>query len=103
MLSILEGMSSLKLKLFPPDILMSDLIMPDMDGIEMISRLREAGWLGPALAIGGYTREEDVHKALAAGFNEHLAKPIDIHELVERVATLSRIKGFALANCFKLR
>jgi signal transduction histidine kinase len=63
-----------------PDLVISDIGMPDIDGYELIRRLRATPGLEnvPAIALTGYAREEDRELALAAGYNAHLAKPAEI-------------------------
>ncbi|MFT3924204.1 MAG: ATP-binding protein [Myxococcales bacterium] len=74
------------------DVLLSDIGMPDEDGYSLIRRIRqfsrERGGAVPALALTAYARGEDRSKALRAGFNMHLAKPIDPSELLLVVATM---------------
>jgi signal transduction histidine kinase len=76
-----------------PDVLVSDLAMPDEDGYALIRqvRARGAGQGGevPAAALTAYARAEDRVRALAAGFHMHLPKPIDPTELVNMVASLA--------------
>jgi PAS domain S-box-containing protein len=76
-----------------PDVLVSDLGMPGMDGFEMIQRIRKMEGPArelPAAALTAYARSEDRAKALRLGFEMHLAKPIDPSELVAAVASLAR-------------
>jgi PAS domain S-box-containing protein len=77
-----------------PHVLVVDLGMPEMDGFELIARIRastkEAIRDVPAAALTAFARSEDRTKALRSGFEMHLAKPIDPGELVASVATLSR-------------
>jgi len=77
-----------------PHVVILDLGMPDMDGFELISRIRSspnpAVRLVPAAALTAFARSEDRTKALRNGFEMHLAKPIDPGELVASVATLAR-------------
>jgi CheY-like chemotaxis protein len=77
-----------------PDVLIADLGMPEMDGFELISRLRHARDSAirdvPAAALTAYARSEDRGKALRNGFQMHLAKPIDPGELMAAVASLAR-------------
>jgi CheY-like chemotaxis protein len=67
--------------------------MPGEDGIALIQRIRalpaEEGGRIRAVAVTAYARGEDRRRALAAGFNLHLAKPIDPSELVVSVARLA--------------
>ena len=77
-----------------PDVLVSDVAMPDQDGFELIGRLRsrgpERGGNIPAAALTAYTREEDRQRALSAGFQSYVRKPVDPEELVAVVAGLTR-------------
>jgi diguanylate cyclase len=70
------------------DTLVSDIAMPIISGIEIIRRLRAEGWYGLAIAVSGYSRKQDVQESLESGFDEHLAKPVNITVLVERIAAL---------------
>lgn len=76
-----------------PDILISDLGMPDEDGYSLISKIRalppEQGGLIPAAALTAYARAEDRLRVLRSGFQIHLPKPVDSAELVTVVASLS--------------
>jgi signal transduction histidine kinase/CheY-like chemotaxis protein len=76
-----------------PDIILSDIEMPDEDGYWLLSQIRalppELGGRVPAAALTAYARSEDRVKALERGFQAHLAKPIDAHELVAIVGTLA--------------
>jgi len=83
-----------KIGLIEPDVLVADLGMPLMDGFELINRLRQSDdprlrYL-PAAALTAYARSEDRAKTLQAGFEMHLAKPIDPVELVSAVKALAR-------------
>jgi PAS domain S-box-containing protein len=76
-----------------PDILISDLGMPDEDGYSLISKIRslpaDQGGLIPAAALTAYARAEDRMRVLRSGFQFHLPKPVDSAELVTVVASLS--------------
>ena len=76
-----------------PDVLVSDIGMPDLDGYELIKRLRqtesERGQKAlPALALTAYAKAEDRVRALAAGYHVHLSKPVDPEEFALVVASL---------------
>jgi signal transduction histidine kinase/CheY-like chemotaxis protein len=75
-----------------PDILISDLGMPDEDGYSLISKIRalpaERGGQIPAAALTAYARAEDRMRVLRSGFQFHLPKPVDSAELVTVVASL---------------
>ena len=74
----------------PPDVLISDIRMEEEDGYSLIRSLRRAGVTTPAIALTAYARHEDAEAARAAGFEVHLAKPVDAGRLVEAVAALLR-------------
>jgi signal transduction histidine kinase/DNA-binding response OmpR family regulator len=78
---------------FQPDVLISDVGMPDIDGFEFIEQLRrlprEQGGCTPAIALTGYARGEDLERAAAAGFERHVMKPVDPISLVSAVASLA--------------
>jgi PAS domain S-box-containing protein len=78
----------------PPDVLVSDIAMPIEDGYDLIGQVHELeannGKAIPAVAITAYARVEDRRKALAAGFQSYLAKPIEPADLIEVVARLAR-------------
>lgn len=76
---------------FQPHVLVSDLGMPTQDGFDLIRNLRGAGYTGqqlPAIALTGFARPEDRRRALLAGFQAHLAKPVDPRELTAAIAAL---------------
>lgn len=76
-----------------PDILLSDIGMPEEDGYSLIQKTKhlktKSGKQIPAAAITAYAREEDQLKALQAGFQTHLSKPIDPSHLITIVTTLA--------------
>jgi signal transduction histidine kinase/CheY-like chemotaxis protein len=72
----------------PPDVLISDIRMPEEDGYALIRSLRSAGVVVPAIALTAYARREDADEAYAAGFQVHLPKPIDAGRLIDAVSSL---------------
>jgi CheY-like chemotaxis protein len=76
-----------------PDILVSDIAMPGEDGYALIrkvrARPREEGGCLKAVALTAYGRNEDRVRALSAGFEMHVGKPVEPHELVRLVAGLT--------------
>ncbi|MEG4072242.1 ATP-binding protein [Microcoleus sp. Pol14C2] len=76
-----------------PDVLVSDIGMPDEDGYSLIRKLRQLeaqrGGRLPAIALTAYARNDDRQQALLAGFQMHLTKPVDAAELVAVVASLT--------------
>jgi len=78
---------------YKPDVLVSDLAMPGEDGYALITKLRageaEKGGYIPAVALTSYVRVEDRTRALAAGFNMFVPKPIEANELIIAIASLT--------------
>jgi PAS domain S-box-containing protein len=81
------------LPLMRPHVLVSDIGLPRIDGYELIhtvrSRTPKEGGLTPALALTAYASTEDRGRALAAGYQRHLAKPVDPADLVDAVVGLA--------------
>jgi PAS domain S-box-containing protein len=73
------------------DILISDIAMPSMDGLQLITDLRKRNGLEsiPAIALSGYASQKDVDMAINAGFDLHLSKPVDPAELTAAVENLT--------------
>jgi CheY-like chemotaxis protein len=80
-----------------PHVLLSDIGMPGEDGYSLIRRLRELsperGGQTPAAALTAFARSEDRRRALLAGFQMHVAKPVEVQELAAVVASLARGAG----------
>ncbi|MCU0541371.1 MAG: response regulator [Oscillatoriaceae cyanobacterium Prado104] len=74
---------------FVPDVLVSDIGMPEEDGYSLMARLRAKQGKFRAIALTAYARDEDRDRALAVGFDRHLAKPVTPDGLVEAVAQLN--------------
>jgi hypothetical protein len=77
-----------------PDMLVSDLGMPEQDGYELITKIREMESADstpsiPAVALTAYAKAEDRVRALAGGYQVHLAKPVEPAEFVLVVANLA--------------
>jgi signal transduction histidine kinase/CheY-like chemotaxis protein len=85
-----------RLRREPPDVVVSDLVMPGKDGWELIRELRRldelSGRRTPAAALTGLARADDRRKALNAGFQMHITKPIDPSELVSTVERLAHVR-----------
>ena len=77
-----------------PDVIISDIGLPGVDGYQLLKSIRaQAGGNGsrvPALALTAFARSEDRQLALSAGFDEHLAKPVDPDRLLSTIARLAR-------------
>ena len=88
--SVAEALESLHRE--PPHVLVCDIAMPGEDGYALIRRIRagEGDSTLPAVAVTAFARREDRDRALDAGFDVHMAKPVDPSELVDAVAALAR-------------
>jgi PAS domain S-box-containing protein len=77
------------------DILISDIAMPDMDGLQLIRELRSRPGLAtvPAIALTGYASQTDAKAAISAGFDLHLSKPIDPGDLMAAVNNLIALRS----------
>ncbi len=83
------------LESFQPDVLVSDIGMPEVDGYSLIQQIRtltpEKGGEIPAIALTAYARVEDSQRAITSGFQRHVTKPLDPEELVQAVVALKKI------------
>jgi signal transduction histidine kinase/CheY-like chemotaxis protein len=81
------------LKWYQPDVLVSDLAMPGEDGYSLIAKMREleaeTGRTTPVIALTSYVRVEDRARALSAGFNMFVPKPVEPVELITAIASLA--------------
>jgi CheY-like chemotaxis protein len=73
-----------------PDIAVLDIGLPEMDGYELARRLRrqQPPFAGKLIALTGYGQQQDVEKAMSAGFDAHLTKPVEPDTLLELIARL---------------
>jgi signal transduction histidine kinase/ActR/RegA family two-component response regulator len=87
-----EGLALLRER--RPDVLVSDIGMPGTDGYELLARVRrlppEEGGLTPAIALTAFVRPDDRDRALLAGFQQHLGKPVETAQLIAAATTLLR-------------
>ena len=85
-----EAFTSLASRL--PDVLISDIAMPGESGYDLIERLRslpeENGGGTPAIALTAYAGSEDVSRAIRAGFDVHMAKPVEMRDLIRTLRDL---------------
>ncbi len=74
--------------------LVSDLAMPDIGGGELVRRVRATPATAalPAIALSAHVRSDEATAALAAGFDLHIGKPVDVAQLVTAIDALARIK-----------
>ncbi|RCJ41375.1 histidine kinase [Nostoc punctiforme NIES-2108] len=84
------------LESFQPDVLVSDIGMPEVDGYSLIQQIRaltaEKGGEIPAIALTAYARIEDSLRAITSGYQRHVTKPLDPEELVQAVVALAHSK-----------
>src|SRR5882757_3667554 len=81
-------------KLYDYDIIILDLMLPDMDGYEVLKRLRAARIKTPILILSGLAELDNKIKGLGFGADDYLTKPFDKRELIARVqAIIRRSKG----------
>jgi CheY-like chemotaxis protein len=85
------------LRWIQPDVLVSDLAMPDEDGYSLIRTVRASergtGRDIPAVALTAYVRVQDRARAVAAGFNMFVEKPVDPDELISVIAGIVESRG----------
>jgi PAS domain S-box-containing protein len=91
--SALEALE--RLQQHHPDVLVSDIGMPDIDGFELLKRIRalpaHQGGATPAIALTAFARTEDRRRAAGAGYAVHLAKPVEAANLIAAVASLRKL------------
>lgn len=73
---------------FQPDVIVSDIGMPEVDGYEFMRRVRKNGVKTPAIALTAFARAEDRVRSLQAGFQAHLSKPVEPAELLAMIIRL---------------
>jgi CheY-like chemotaxis protein len=93
--SAMEGLQ--RLRLDKPDVLISDIGMPDKNGYQFIREVRnlpaESGGKTPAIALTAFARPEDQISAMNAGYQAHLTKPVESRELITEIAKLLGLEG----------
>ncbi|MEV9498884.1 response regulator transcription factor [Aliarcobacter butzleri] len=88
----IEGLK--KFQSFKPDIIISDITMPNLDGLEMCQKIREESNI-PIVILSAYSQKEKLLKAIDLGINKYFIKPFDIEEFLEYLKNLSKnIKKF---------
>lgn len=73
-----------------PEVLISDISMPEVDGYELVRQVRRQGFTLPAVAVTAFNRTEDRLRALTAGFQMHVPKPVEPEELIAVLCSLAR-------------
>jgi len=77
-------------KLYDYDIIILDIMLPDMDGFEVLRRLRDARVQTPVLILSGLSESENKVKGLGSGADDYLTKPFNREELVARIQAIVR-------------
>ncbi|MCT7538156.1 response regulator transcription factor [Aliarcobacter butzleri] len=97
----IEGLK--KFQSFKPDIIISDITMPNFDGLEMCQKIREESNI-PIVILSAYSQKEKLLKAIDLGINKYFIKPFDIEEFLEYLKNLSKnikkIKTYKLKDNF---
>ena len=82
------------LESFQPDLLVIDIGMPEVDGYTLLQQIRalpsQQGRQIPAIALTAYAREDDLQRAIASGYQQHVAKPLEPERLVQAVIALTQ-------------
>jgi CheY-like chemotaxis protein len=75
-----------------PDVLVSDIGMPDEDGYSLIRRVRQMGSTPklPAIALTAYARQQDADAAIASGYDRHLPKPVAPADLIRAIKSVTK-------------
>jgi CheY-like chemotaxis protein len=73
-----------------PDVLISDIGMPEIDGYTLMKQVKQRNLDIPAIALTAYAGEVNHAKSLAAGFQKHLAKPVEANQLIEAITILMK-------------
>lgn len=83
-------------KLYDYDLIILDLMLPDMDGFDVLRRLRMANVQTPIMILSGLSEPQDKIKGLDIGADDYLTKPFDRNELIARIqSVVRRSKGHA--------
>ena len=84
-----------------PDVMLLDLGLPDLDGIEVIRRIRSWSAM-PIIVISARSEDSDKIEALDSGADDYLTKPFSVEELLARLRVLTRKKGSGRTNVYTL-
>lgn len=85
-------------KKFKPDVAVFDIMLPDFDGVQLLSRVRSAGEVFPVLFLTALDSVEERVAGLTAGGDDYVVKPFSLEELLARLRGLVRRSQLALAN-----
>jgi len=85
-----EGLK--KFKKFHPNIVLTDISMPIVDGLDMAKSVKAISPATPIIAISAFSEKEKLFRAIDSGISKYVLKPIDMDELLEVIATIAREK-----------
>lgn len=85
-----EGLK--KFKKFNPDVIVTDISMPIMDGLDMSKEIRDISKDTPIVILSAFSEKEKLLKAIEIGIDKYIIKPIDIEELFEAISVLAQDK-----------
>jgi two-component system OmpR family response regulator len=84
-----------RVRSFGPDLVVLDVMLPDVDGFELLARMRAAGEEMPVIFLTARDAAEDRVRGLTIGGDDYVVKPFSLEELIARVRTVLRRSGFA--------
>ena len=76
-----------------PDLILLDIMLPKMDGLEVCRRIREAGFTVPILMLTAKSQEIDIVRGLEVGADDYITKPFSVRELLARIKAALRRTG----------
>jgi two-component system, OmpR family, response regulator ArlR len=82
-----EGLK--KFKIYKPDIIITDIMMPFCDGLEMTQKIKELDELIPIIVLSAHSEKEKLLKAIDLGINKYFIKPFDPDELIEHIIKIA--------------
>lgn len=90
-----------KFKKFAPDLIVTDIAMPIMDGLDMAKRINEISPTTPIIALSAFSDKEKLLKAIEVGVDKYILKPVDMDELLLAIENIARSK-FKNMNIIKI-
>ncbi len=95
--AIVEGTTSAsealqKVKTFKYDLILLDLMMPEMNGFKALDQLRALGFCGEIWAVSAHAMKSDITESLQAGFSQHISKPIDRQDFYQKLQNLMSLQ-----------
>ncbi len=80
-----------------PDLILLDIMMPKLDGLQVCKQIREAGFTLPVLMLTAKSQEADIVRGLEVGADDYITKPFSIHEVLARIKAALRRTGLSPA------